>query len=345
MGLPELNNVKFMLHTGRVASKIARAGEWWGYKIASVLATGYATAALLNQSLWPLAPYLLLLVVALTAGAVYVSILNDWTDRADDRVAGKPNRLANRPNRFVEKILGLCLIAGFGFGIYFWRLNPLSSLLYGGSWVAYSLYSLPPVRLKIRGLSGVLADAMGAHLFPHLLAVSLVGYWVGQPVPSLWWVAVGGWSFASGIRNILKHQLGDAAADRHAGVQTLVVRWGSYRAHGLGAFVAFPVEVLALGGMLFMLGQGIPILFLLAYLALEMLRARFWRIRPVILDPSQRIIFDEYYSIFFPLALLLTQCLRSSRRYVCFDTSLSVLRLARCRHHPRSKTTADHRAA
>lgn len=310
MNLPGVSNIKLVLHTGQLASKLARAGEWWGYKVASVLATSYATVGLFKQPLWPLAPYLLLLTLALTIGAIYVSILNDWTDRADDQVAGKTNRLANKSKLFFGVTLGLFLVAGLGLAAYFWQLNPLSSLLYLGSCAVYSLYSLPPIRLKVRGLAGVLADALGAHLFPNLFAVSLIGYWSGQSVPLFWWIAVGSWSLACGIRNILKHQLGDAAADKQAGVHTLVVRWGERRAHRLGIRVAFPLEVLALGGLLLMLGQGMPILFLLVYLGLEMLRARFWQIRPVILDPDQRILFDEYYSIFLPLALLLTQCLR-----------------------------------
>lgn len=304
------SNIKRVLHTGQLASKIVRAGEWWGYKVASVLATSYATVGLFNQPLWPLALHLLLLLLSLTIGSVYVSILNDWTDRADDRMAGKTNRLATKSKLFFGTTLSFFLVSGLCLAAYFWQLNPLSSVLYLGSCVAYSLYSLLPFRLKTRGLAGVLADALGAHLFPNLFAVSLIGYWSGQSIPLFWWIAVGSWSLACGVRNILKHQLGDAAADKQAGVQSLVIRWGERRAHRLGIWVAFPIELLALSGMLLMLGQGITILFLLFYLGLEMLRARFWQIRPVVLDPNQRILFDEYYSIFFPLALLLTQCLR-----------------------------------
>lgn len=91
-------------------------------------------------------------------------------------MTGKINRPANKSTLFVGKILIPCLLTGVGFGVYFWQLNPLSSLLYTGSWAVYSPYSLPPVRLKIRGLAGVLADALGAHLFPDLLVVSLIGH-------------------------------------------------------------------------------------------------------------------------------------------------------------------------
>ncbi|WP_460981617.1 UbiA family prenyltransferase [Spirosoma fluminis] len=307
---PRLSIRKRILQPSQRAISVTRAGEWWGYKMAPLLAVGYATVGVLNQPLWPLTAHFLLLVLALTVGAVFVSVLNDWTDLADDRMAGKTNRLVGKPLLFVQVLLALCLAAGLGFTVYFWRLYPLSGLLYLGSWVAYSLYSLAPVRLKIRGLAGILADALGAHVFPQLLIVSLVEHWVNQPVSLTWWVAVSSWSMACGIRNILKHQLGDASADDRAGVRTLVSRWGWRRAHRLGAWVAFPVEVLAFGVMLMALGQAMPILFLIFYWGLEALRARFWQIRPVILDPNQRIVFDEYYSIFFPVALLLTQCLR-----------------------------------
>ncbi|MGA0556464.1 UbiA family prenyltransferase [Larkinella sp. VNQ87] len=300
-----------LLRTSQEAVHVTRAGEWWGYKFSPLLATLYATAGVLETALWPLAPRLLLLLLSLTVGAIYVSILNDWTDREDDRIAGKTNRLMNKSARFVAIILTTCLSIGLGFGIYFWSLNPVISLFYLGSWMAYSMYSLPPFRLKIRGLGGVLADALGAHLFPQLLVVALVEHWAGQPLPPIWWLAIGSWALACGIRNILKHQLGDATADRQAGVRTLVTLQGERWAHRFGVGVMFPIECLGFAVLLILLGQVAPVVFLLLYSALETMRARLWGIRPAVLDPNQRIVLDEYYTIFFPLALLLTQAIRN----------------------------------
>lgn len=295
---------------GRQFAGMARAGEWWGYKLSPLLATAYATACLTGVALWPLLPRLLLLLLALTVGAVYVSVVNDWTDLHDDLAAGKTNRLIGKSGTFVGMVLLTCVGAGLGFGVYFWFISSVGSLLYLGAWLAYSLYSLPPVRLKTRGLAGVLADAAGAHVFPQLLVVSLVSQWAEKAVPAGWWISVGVWALACGIRNIFWHQLSDAAADSRAGVDTFVHRRGERLTQRLGRWIAFPLEVLAFVTLLSLLGRVMPLVFLLLYGGLEACRWRIWRFIPYILEPSQRIVLNEYYALFFPLSLLLLQTMR-----------------------------------
>jgi hypothetical protein len=291
----------------------ARVGDWWFYKFSPILATFYATAALASGSLLPLLGRLLVLLLSLVVGAVYVSMVNDWTDLADDAAGGKANRLAGRSLRFIGLALGGCLVLGAGFGWYFWQLDRLSALLYLGSWVAYSLYSLPPARLKVRGLAGVLADAAGAHFFPLLLTVALASRWTGQAVAPAWWAAIGAWALASGIRNILWHQLADAEADDQAGVDTFVRRRGVRLAQRLGQWLAFPVEIGSFGMVLLLLGPGQlawAVLLLGLYAGLEWCRWRIWGYRPAVLAPDSRLVLNDYYQFFFPLALLLAQALR-----------------------------------
>jgi 4-hydroxybenzoate polyprenyltransferase len=287
-----------------------RAGEWWVNKFSPLLATFYATAGLLGGPLLPLLGRLLGLVLALLVGAIYVSIVNDWTDLAADAAAGKANRLAGRSGQFIGLALGSCLLVGSAFGLYFWHLSHLVAWLYLAAWVVYSLYSLPPVRLKARGLAGVLADASGAHLLPQLLVVAAVQAWLGRAVPGAWWGAVGAWALACGLRGIVWHQLGDAAADAQAGVQTLVVRWGAGRTQRLGQAVVFPVEVVAFGMVLGLSQPGWALALLGLYGGLEWCRWRIWGHRPVVLVPDSRMVLTDYYLFFYPLAFLLPQCLR-----------------------------------
>ncbi|MDQ2772561.1 MAG: UbiA family prenyltransferase, partial [Bacteroidota bacterium] len=263
--LKELVSTPVRVATGL---RLARASEWWAYKFAPLLGTAYATVVLARVPLAPLLPQVLLLLLASTVGATFVSLLNDWTDRADDAAAGKTNRLAHKSAGFVTGALGLCVVAGLGFGGYFWRASPLGSLLYGGAWLAYALYSLPPFRLKVRGLAGVLADAAGAHLLPHLFTAVLLSAWAGWPAAGAWLLAVGGWALGAGIRNILWHQLGDEAADRRAGVRTFVVKQGAARAKMVAASVALPLELLGLVSLLWQLAAALPLLALGGYAAL-----------------------------------------------------------------------------
>jgi 4-hydroxybenzoate polyprenyltransferase len=291
-----------------VLLRLARAPEWWGYKFGPVLATAYATTCLSGAALLPQLPRLLLLLLALTVGAIYVSILNDWTDRAQDAVAGKLNPLAGRPASLVVGVLAGCAGAGLLLGAWFWRYSPAAAGLYLGAWVAYTLYSLPPLRLKQRGAWGLLADAAGAHVLPQLLTATLLGAWVGKALPPGWLVALGLWALGCGVRNILWHQLGDAVNDTQAGVKTFVVRRGRRAAHWL-ARAALLLEAPALLTLLGFVYQPLVACALLLYAALTWLRVRVWQ-QPLVIaqpQPGQHILLNDYYEVYYPLALLLVQ--------------------------------------
>ncbi|MBH8560006.1 UbiA family prenyltransferase [Hymenobacter negativus] len=291
---------------------MARASEWWAYKFAPILATAYATACLVRVPLGPLLPRLLLLLLALMVGATYVSVLNDWTDRADDAAAGKANRLAQQSGRTVAAVLVGCAGIGLAIGVYFYQLSHWAAALYLGAWVAYSLYSLPPLRLKVRSGWGLLADTAGAHLFPQLLTATLVSQWAGVAPATLWLAVVGAWALGCGLRNILWHQLGDAANDAQAGVNTFVVRFGAVAGRRL-ALAALLLEVAGLALLLGLLQQPLAYLALGLYGGLTLLRARVWR-QPVVVAqprPGQHILLNEYYEVYYPLALLLGQVWRS----------------------------------
>jgi len=291
--------------------QMARASEWWAYKFAPILATAYATAAFGRVPLWPLLPRLLGLLLAFTVGATYVSVLNDWTDRADDLAAGKANRLARQPGRVVALLLAGCAAVGLVMGGYFWQFSPWAAGLYLGAWVAYSLYSLPPLRLKVRAGWGLLADAAGAHLFPQLLTATVVSLWAGASPAGPWLAAVGTWALGCGLRNILWHQLGDAANDAQAGVNTFVVRWGAAAGRRL-AVGALLLEVAGLALLLYLVQQPLAYLALGLYGVLTYLRARVWQQPVVIAQPraGQHILLNEYYEVYYPLALLLGQVWR-----------------------------------
>lgn len=307
MGQPFVSSLRRM---GAQINVLVRAREWWGYKFSPLLATAYATTYLTGASLWSLLPCLLILLLALTVGAVYVSLINDWTDRAIDRAAGKANRLADKSTTFVWSVLGLCLAIGLAFGYYFWTIAPAVSLWYSGAWIAYSLYSIPPFRLKTRSFAGVLADAAGAHLFPQLFTIALISHWVGHTVPDGWWWAIGVWSLACGIRNILWHVLSDVVADRQAGINTFVTHVGEVTAQRLGQWVIFPIEVTAFAVLLILLANPAALIALALYVIQEFMRRKLWNVRLYVLAPNQRIVLNEYYITYYPLAILLTQSAR-----------------------------------
>ena len=290
---------------------MARAAEWWEYKLIPIFATFYATALMLRvpvSGLWPAA---LTVLLALVPGAVYVSVINDVTDREEDLAAGKINRVAGRNRAAIAAVLAICTGTGVAIS-WWWRHDVLLLSLYLGAWLAFSLYSLPPFRFKTRGFLGVLADASGAHLFPTLVAVTLAFRASGRAVDTPWLLAAGLWALAYGVRGILWHQLSDIEQDRQAGVRTFAQRHSPELAARIGTFVAFPLELLALAILLWRMHHVLPLLFLAFYGLLATRRRACWHVDPVIVKPTAhfQIVLQEYYDVFYPLAILLASALQ-----------------------------------
>lgn len=290
---------------------VARAGEWWEFKLVPLVALFYATGLFLGTPLLPLWPSLLLLLAALLPGAVWVSVLNDLTDRAEDRAAGKANRMQGRSAGFAAAALGVPMAAGLAVG-WLWRDAPALQLAYGLAWLAFGLYSLPPLRLKARGGWGVLADAAGSNFFPGQVAM-LLAFQAAGAAPDRYWLAAGGlWSIAWGVRGILWHQLSDVAADAASGVATFVRRRGERVAAAVGHWAVIPAELAGLAALLWMLRDPLPLLAGLVYLLLVRRRLRVFRVNAVFIAPKPRqlIVMLEYYTVFLPLALLASAAIR-----------------------------------
>ena len=202
--------------------------------------------------------------------------------------------------------------------LYIWRHDLLLSLTYLGLWLAFSLYSFPPVRLKVRGLAGVFADAAGAHLFPALFSVVLVFRQAHRPIDPGWIVLMGLWALAYGLRGILWHQLGDLDNDRAAGARTFVVRHSRHGALWLGVYVAFPLEVLALGGLIWWMQSWWPVMFMALSGVMIPWKARLWGLKPIIVTPRPKsyMALTDYYQIAFPASILIAAALRSTHDIV-----------------------------
>ena len=297
---------------GPQISQTIRAVDWWEYKLSPIFATAYATALLLQLSVASLWPLLLLSLVALAPGAAYVSVINDLTDLEDDLASGKANRLAGKSRAFVAATLICCILPGAAVAIY-WRNDPLLLSLYLAAWAAFSLYSIPPFRLKSRGVLGLLADASGAHLFPTLLVVSLVFRWRGDPIDPVWFSSVALWSLGFGLRGILWHQISDLRHDELTGVHTFARLHKITLLRRLGNFVIFPVEMAAFAVVLWRAGSRFAFAFLFLYALLEWSRKWLWGMQLVVVAPKPRysILMLDYYEVFYPLAHLLSSSARN----------------------------------
>lgn len=305
--------------------EVARAGEWWEYKLAPLFALFYATAFVAGvpvASLWQTA---LVLICAIAPGATWVSIINDLTDRADDHAAGKRNRMAGRSRFAAAAMIVATVIPGLVFS-WLWRKDTLLLTAYLGAWLAYALYSLPPFRFKTRGLAGVLCDAAGAHLFPTLVAVLIVLRDTHHGYDAVWLIATALWSFSYGVRGIVWHQLSDRENDDRVKVRTFAQRHPIATSAHLGAWVAFPLEVIALGVLLFRMRSPWPLLSLALYAFFSWRRMRAWNNQPVIVSPRPRffLVLHEYYDVYLPLAMLFASALRAPADWLVVPVHLAL---------------------
>ena len=283
----------------------ARAGEWWEYKLVPLMAVFYATALFLDVPIAAVGPAALMLLAAIIPGAVFVSVINDLSDRADDRAAGKANRMEGRSRVEAAAWVWLPLCMG-ALIAWWWRANPPLLVAYLGAWIAFSLYSLPPFRLKARGLAGVLADGSGAHLFPSLIAALLVFAQTGVGPAAGWLAAIGIWAGAYGVRGILWHQLSDRDADHAASVRTFAQRRHPEQTVSIARWIVFPLEAAALAAILLMLHHPLPALMLTLHVILTILRVRWWQMAAVLVRPRPRylLILHDYYDVLWPVSLL-----------------------------------------
>ena len=301
-----------LLRIRRRLAEVARANEWWEHKLVPVFALFYGTAVVARVPIVSLWYGAFILLLSLVPGAIYVSVINDVTDRADDLAAGKRNRMAGRSGSTIAALVAATVLPGLVFA-WLWRDDALLFTAYLSAWLVYSLYSLPPFRFKTRGLAGVLCDASGAHLFPSLVAVLLVFRESGTQRDPAWLGAVAVWSFAYGVRGILWHQLFDRDNDVQADVRTFAQRHPPTTTRRLAAFVVFPVELASLGALLLQMRSTVPLLLLAVYAFFAWRRVRCWSENPVIVATRPRffIVLHEYYDVHLPIGILIAAAMRN----------------------------------
>jgi 4-hydroxybenzoate polyprenyltransferase len=302
---------------GSLASFFApvRAKTWWEFKTPVFLGVAYLSALVGGISFSDAWPAFLAVIFAIIPLASYVCVINDITDERTDRQAGKSNTVAGKSLAFKGAWLGVCFLWGAIAAFLCFRNNTPALLLYASNWIIFALYSVPPVRLKEQGLSGVFSDACGGTLFPALWSALLAD----PAACHVFLLGLAIWSLAFGLRGIIFHQLGDLAADRISGVRTLAVRLGEAKTRTLLRFVVFPVEAGALGFVLWQGSSVFTIPLLCVYFLLQFVLWKWLRIRTVVSEvvPRSRIMLLKYYQVWFPLTAVLALSLQDLAALIC----------------------------
>jgi hypothetical protein len=285
-----------------------------------------------------------MLLVALGSGAASISLINDWYDKRDDALAQKANRLAATSVSGFWVSLGPHILILLVFCVA-WRERPALITVYLATWSCFIAYSMPPLRLKARGFSGVLMDAIGSSMLPCILAVFLAdSYPRAEQKMALWTGAVALWSLMFGMRGIVWHQIADWENDHKAETQTYAVKNGPRRAGQLTRYAIVPLEFIGLVFIIVLL-NSIQVYFAIFVLgAFTTMKALRFASFPALVVWRDRTYFfpHDFYLVLFPLAILinlvsldLAPCWVLAIHFVVFlSTHLTFLReLSRIIHH------------
>lgn len=289
-------------------TQLTRSHEWWDHKTPQILSLAYATALMGKATLFNLLfPAFLLIFASLIIIAIYASIINDFTDLEIDLACGKSNMMQHLSPavRWLLILLSLGLVIAATFFIY---PNRAAVIFYSLIAVSISLYSFSPVRLKNRGIWGVLSCAAAEHFFPTLFAIAVIAFYSGIQLNISWLISGGVLSFIYGIRSIVWHQFIDRENDIQAGVHTFATAANPASFKRVSSLFIL-VELAALAIVLFQLQLTLPAIFLVVYLLFAFMKAVLFKSKViVVVSPKEehfQIAMLDYYILLFPLSLLI----------------------------------------
>jgi 4-hydroxybenzoate polyprenyltransferase len=309
-----------------------RLSEPWRYKAPFLISVPYfllhAAAASLGESL--VAIFWALCTVVGIAGFGYFS--NDVVDRRADSNASRPNGTATLSPLRTALVFGCFLAAALVPWLVYFPADRASLGLLAAEFLLLLAYAAPPLRLKERGLSGLVADSLYAHVIPAALAGYTFHLLTGRVYGDfpLFVATLACWQFVLGLRNVLTHQLTDVENDRAAGTTTYVTRRGERAADRLLRHVLVPLELLAWTAFLLVVTPTMPVLAAAwpVYLAVQGLNiAR--RPGERLFEPSYPrldLFLNEYYLRWMPLVILLVMAASDSGMIVLFLLHLALFR-------------------
>lgn len=110
-----------------------------------------------------------------------------------------------------------------------------------------------------------------------------------------------------------------------AGVRTFAQRHPQAAAR-LGTYVVFPLELIALATMFWLMRSLVPLLFHGVYAYVAAKRLRHWHMNAVIVVPNDRclIVLHEYYDVYLPLAILIASAIRHPFDWIVLAVHLAV---------------------
>jgi len=285
-----------------------RIHQWWLPKATNLLVVLYASMILAAPGFAESLCLLALSFMTIIGIASFGHVVNDWSDIAADQRAGKRNPLAaiGRGSRWA--LLALALAIGLLPWIYL-PMTAVSAQLLVLEFALFIAYSVPPVRLKERGVWAAVTDASYACAVPAVLAAYTSFMVAGQNMPLILFIVLPLWQLALGVRHYLNHLAVDRINDIASATTTLATLRGNRFLHDLIRKVVLPIEFVAFLGFLLVVGAEravMLVVLLAAFLALSAVNIvlTLGRSYPLIVYRFSSSNMDRIYQLVLPLSLL-----------------------------------------
>jgi cytochrome P450/4-hydroxybenzoate polyprenyltransferase len=237
--------------------------------------------------------------------ASFGHLVNDHADRDIDRAAGKSRAVAAWPVQRALLTVGLTGLAAAAVALAFFDIATTGLTIVALAVAA--LYSLPPARLKEKGVAGIVASALSQRALPPAIAFTALHAW--DPAAVLFCAM----AFVVGVRFILVHQLIDRASDARAGVRTFATTHGDARVARLVRRVVLPLEIILACGVVAALAMLAPLVAAFAIADATMLALRHFRGKPV--RPVSYGFLGRFHSLSVPLALTVSLALQDATMF------------------------------
>lgn len=149
----------------------------------------------------------------------YGYVINSYSDREADAKIGKHPETRYFTNQEIQVILAVLAIPSIVIPLYFSdiRIQMLGII----NFALVTFYSLKPVRLKERGVYGIIAAAVTQRTLPFLLFVYLIPN--HNPVIAYFLLI---WLSLVGLAIIMTHQFSDFENDRKSSINTWAMERG-----------------------------------------------------------------------------------------------------------------------
>ncbi|MES2619866.1 MAG: hypothetical protein V4615_03365 [Bacteroidota bacterium] len=296
-------------------SGLIRLGNWWHYKIPPLIAIFFFSEEIFGEhTIGEIWYKLLLLICWMFSAASFGYFINDWSDVAEDGLAGKKNLVARLsvPLRWLFAfcmpalaILIQVLINGF---------YSTAFLLSVGHLVFFILYSVPPFRLKHYLLPAIFCDSLYAHVLPSAIVFTSICN-TKDCLPLLFLLCAS--QFTGGVRNILLHHLFDRKNDLVSGNSNFANKFHSLFILKIVNRLLLPLDLLLV--LIFFSFVSIYLVYIFSALVLFRLFLVHvcWRIKRLWLNKKMSYwLLNDVYEGYIPFISILLFSLSSLKIFI-----------------------------